>query len=480
MAPPRWFRSLTDTLSVRRNVDPSPATPPKVEGFEAHASVGFHQPHPGAGQADRRRNAGTTTLPVELIGQVVQHLRHVEPSAASLLGPSPRLWPGPDFATLGALRLCARAVDAEVRAQVPEYGEFAASSFVRDIGAEIFRGRGRDATPPGRDLFERLPANILADLQRRRGLVLDYGRAGIDLEDYDGAPQIFAAARLYDAIRTMPTLDYLAVRNCYRFHDWQPAADILAAIGSKQVRVLDLTMYHPWPVTFPTSNPSRLEFNGRVRLEHLRLREFGTARPSAISDLGSLRSIDLEGTIASHWLDRVCRLPALEAMNLNRTYLWMLPDTLGGLRALRVLLLANNSLQALPPAIGELTQLTILRVDHNALTSLPQQLGNCRSLEHLDLGHNDIATLPHSLAQLTALRTVVLRANALTALPRVVDGWRRLEHLDAAENRIRTLPNASLELPALRALRLEGNVLPRRVKAALRSAKRSSHLELHL
>ena len=75
-------------------------------------------------------------------------------------------------------------------------------------------------------------------------------------------------------------------------------------------------------------------------------------------------------------------------LDLSRTGITRIPDTIGNMTQLDRLILSENKIQALPESIGMLSKLKTLYLFHNQLTSLPESLGNMRGLQYLGLSGN--------------------------------------------------------------------------------------------
>ena len=90
----------------------------------------------------------------------------------------------------------------------------------------------------------------------------------------------------------------------------------------------------------------------------------------------------------------------LEKLDLHRTQLTTLPESIGNLSSLEMLLLSSNQLTTLPESIGNLSSLEELYLYHNQLTTLPESIGNLSNLEKLYLNDNQLTTLPESICSL--------------------------------------------------------------------------------
>ncbi len=177
----------------------------------------------------------------------------------------------------------------------------------------------------------------------------------------------------------------------------------------------------------------------------------------------------------------VTGLTQARRLQVAKTRLRALPQSLGQLVQLEQLSLSGNRLRALPDSLGELSQLKLLRIVQQRLPALPDSIGQLAALEVLQLVQHGPypLVLPASLAGCTQLKkiTVIQAANPtlpcwLYSLPqleeltwhaaqlRVVDGrlahCTQLRRLDLSRNPLEGLPAALATLPHLERLNLIG------------------------
>ncbi|PIA44643.1 hypothetical protein AQUCO_01700322v1 [Aquilegia coerulea] len=103
------------------------------------------------------------------------------------------------------------------------------------------------------------------------------------------------------------------------------------------------------------------------------------------------------------------KLKYLRVLNLRRTGIQQVPNSIGGMKCLRYLNLSHNyNLIFLPDFICSLINLQTLNLNrcHN-LTSLPKHMRKMRSLRHLDVGEClSLSKMPIKMGQMIGLRTL--------------------------------------------------------------------------
>jgi hypothetical protein len=149
----------------------------------------------------------------------------------------------------------------------------------------------------------------------------------------------------------------------------------------------------------------------------------------------------------------------MKFLDLSRSNLTTLSESIGNLRSLEKLSLERNKLTTLPESIGDLTSLKDLYLEGNNLKTLPESIGNLKSLEKLWLSNNKITTLPESIGDLTSLEDLFLSGNDLTTLPESITRLKSLEKLDLRGNKLTTLPESITKVKSLKKLNLRWNNL---------------------
>lgn len=173
--------------------------------------------------------------------------------------------------------------------------------------------------------------------------------------------------------------------------------------------------------------------------------------------LHSIVAIDLSNLNLEVLPPEICRLSALQELNLQNNQLIILP-CLSELTNLRVLVLQNNQLVQLPESFEALTQLEELYLAHNQLATLPHSFSTLTSLKVLNLFNNQLSNVPEAISRFTQLKTLLLNHNKLAKLPPLSD-LKELEMLFLGNNELTHLPDSLSSLERLQVLSLGHNKL---------------------
>ncbi|MHA1729436.1 MAG: leucine-rich repeat domain-containing protein, partial [Promethearchaeota archaeon] len=87
-------------------------------------------------------------------------------------------------------------------------------------------------------------------------------------------------------------------------------------------------------------------------------------------------------------------------LNLNKSKLTHLPESIGRLQSLKKLYLNDNELVTLPNSISNLKLLEILDLRNNKLTSLPKNIDNLHLLKELRVRGNELASMSENIGNL--------------------------------------------------------------------------------
>jgi len=166
-----------------------------------------------------------------------------------------------------------------------------------------------------------------------------------------------------------------------------------------------------------------------------------TELPEAIGNLKNLKRFysyasleELPANIGS--------LEKLEFLGLVSERLKILPDVIGDLKNIEELELSKTALTTLPETIGQLIKLKILELPPS-LETLPKEISNLKYLETLDLSRTVVKELPETIDQLTFLKTLKL-SPLLEKLPKGISNLKDLETLEFNNNlNIKNFPDIS-------------------------------------
>ncbi|XP_051787806.1 E3 ubiquitin-protein ligase LRSAM1 isoform X2 [Erpetoichthys calabaricus] len=144
-------------------------------------------------------------------------------------------------------------------------------------------------------------------------------------------------------------------------------------------------------------------------------------------------------------------LSTLKVLDIHGNSLTSLPDDIGQLRSLQILNLEKNRLQHLPESIGELGQLQTLNVRGNCLSQLRPAVGRLGSLRSLDVSENGVRELPVELGHIRTLETLTLDATLMAFPPAGVcsGGTECIQRFLCAELGTEYCPPSQYLLPVL-------------------------------
>ena len=179
-----------------------------------------------------------------------------------------------------------------------------------------------------------------------------------------------------------------------------------------------------------------------------------TSLPDSIGSLTALQTLDLSNTQITSLPDNIGKLTELRKLYLWDTNITTLPESIGNLSALQELYLGNTGITRLPDSICNLTSLQDLQLDHTKIAELPDCIGNLTALEKLDLHRSSITVLPDSIGDLTALRNLNLKSSCITTIPDSIGKLTSLQSLDLRGTGIAELPDSIGNLTVLQELGL--------------------------
>lgn len=199
--------------------------------------------------------------------------------------------------------------------------------------------------------------------------------------------------------------------------------------------------------------------------------------PESIGYLTSLHGINLSGTRITALPDSMRRLKALRFLDISETNVSGSLLFLKSLENLQFLYLNNTKVDALPDEIGCLANLIKLDLSGTALSVLPDSIDHLVNLKYLNLSGTIISSLPDSIGNLSALEYLNINDTKLTRLPESIGQLLNIKYLSARNTRVTALPETIGCLSNLERLDL-GYTLISALPDSLRELNSLSDLEL--
>ncbi|XP_015906556.1 leucine-rich repeat-containing protein 47 [Parasteatoda tepidariorum] len=188
--------------------------------------------------------------------------------------------------------------------------------------------------------------------------------------------------------------------------------------------------------------------------------------------------------IEEHGLDPgIFNVTHLNFLEISKTPLEELPNTIGQLTNLTRLVISYNKLLKLPAEVKNLKKLKFLDVSHNMLSELPEGLSDLSELQSLNASFNNINKVP-SVSLLTKLVSLNIshnkfeelpvticdsnlihftdisaNNNLISSIPTEIGNISNLKVLDLGENQITCVPGELGSCTKLKELNLKGNKL---------------------
>ena len=189
-------------------------------------------------------------------------------------------------------------------------------------------------------------------------------------------------------------------------------------------------------------------------------KEFKTLLPE-INSLTNLKGVDLSGNeyeLINSIIENIAGLKQIEALDLSRNGLLIIPKQVYSLSRLKQLNLAQNQLKTIPSKLFiTLTKLEEINLSGNLIEELPIEIGEPQQLIYLNLESNKIKRLPNQIWKLSLLKKMNLAKNSLSGLSGDIGRLSALVNLDLGGNKLTTLPDELAELSALESLDISWN-----------------------
>nr|KAJ0194139.1 hypothetical protein LSAT_V11C800442610 [Lactuca sativa] len=303
--------------------------------------------------------------------------------------------------------------------------------------------------------------------------------AFLDLSDYEpGSAWNFAKL-----LKMIPSLSELHLSNCWLDNTflssshfnfstlsniqhlnlrWNSIGGIFPSVltNMSSLRVLDLTenILNSWVPVMPNLVELHLSYNMFNRFEQLGIwRHCHLIHLDVAGNVNGMEMIDSSHNVSE------CSQYALESLDLVESFQnGTIPEALGRMVNLRFLYLSrNNRLTGpIPKSLGRLRHLDVLDLSTNDLTGpIPTFLGK---LSVIDLSWNQLmGSIPKSFGNIATLRVIKLSNNQLNgSIPESFRNLAALRELDLANNQLTGPIPASLgRLVSLRAMMVWRNLL---------------------
>ena len=165
----------------------------------------------------------------------------------------------------------------------------------------------------------------------------------------------------------------------------------------------------------------------------------------------------MKGNALQDLPDSLSNLNSLKLLDISECHLTTFPDVVTKLDALRGLMLSGNSLNSIPNSIVNLKTLYHLEVATCDLSQHIEALTNVYSLRHVDLSKNKHLLLPPSFQKLIFVQGLCLSVCNINQFPGFISHLSELKHLNLSNNGcLSSLPTTLTKLRKLKYLSLKG------------------------
>ncbi|XP_020700665.1 disease resistance protein RGA2-like [Dendrobium catenatum] len=171
---------------------------------------------------------------------------------------------------------------------------------------------------------------------------------------------------------------------------------------------------------------------------------------NSVADQGTLRTLLASSSDLLLDDERLSRLLHLRVLDISRTKIQELPDSIGKLVHLRYLNLNGSNIMTIPKSIGHFTNLQFLDISYTQIQVLPDSIGNLMHLRYLNLNVTNITIIQESIGQLTNLEILYISTcKNLEQLPSGITLLHNLKCLDIVETPISFIPKGIENLQQL-------------------------------
>jgi Leucine-rich repeat (LRR) protein len=257
------------------------------------------------------------------------------------------------------------------------------------------------------------------------------------------------------SIVNLASLKRLILRSCHYFNKLSHEVGELKeleVLDLEGTKIWDLPENPKWPrlLQFVLHNNKEfrkippLFFNYMTALQTLNLSGTGiSSLPESIVNLASLKRLILRNCHDFNKLSHeVGELKELEVLDLEGTEIWDLPENPKWPRLLQFVLHNNNKLRKIPPLFFDyMTALQTLNLSRTGISSLPESIVKLVSLKRLILSHcDDFKKLSHEVGELKVLKVLDLEGTEIWDLPENPKWPRLLQFVLHNSKELRKIP----------------------------------------
>ncbi|KAF6154215.1 hypothetical protein GIB67_043105 [Kingdonia uniflora] len=204
--------------------------------------------------------------------------------------------------------------------------------------------------------------------------------------------------------------------------------------------------------------------------------------PETVGNLSNLQTLKLNGCYKLRRLpDEIGKLVSLSHLEARGTALKELAETVGNLSNLQTLILNRcGELRKLPETVGNLSNLQTLKLNGcYKLRRLPDEIGKLVSLSHLEARGTALKELAETVGNLSNLQTLILnRCGELRKLPETVGNLSNLQTLELNGcQELCRLPNDMGKMVSLRHFEAEHRGLEELPETVFRKTKNIENLD---
>lgn len=192
---------------------------------------------------------------------------------------------------------------------------------------------------------------------------------------------------------------------------------------------------------------------------NLNQRDF-TVFPLSVIGLTHLEELEICRSSITSIPESITGLLNLKVLKLKANEFQEFPSSLCDLEQLQELDLSHNTLHRVSPSISKLTKLQVLKLcDTGLVGEVCEEIGELAALEELNLSSNKLKSLPTTMNKLMRLSKLNLSRNTFERAPEVISELKGLTILDISYNTLKLFDINLSSLTQLKNLDLEKNCL---------------------